>query len=153
MAQSFCTMYLYMYIYYSIIYYLYTYIDNTFIDVYLYLFIIMYKYIYMCVCVCMYVYSNSKRKNGINAVPVFCRLRDSFHSLTFSRNEVIRAWPNKPKNSSFCTQSLFGGVSPCLPRFHTLDRRKINWELPKTCNLKKTCREQSYPVGGFTYCF
>ena len=151
MAQSFCTMYLYMYIYYSIIYYLYTYIDNTFIDVYLYLFIIMYKYIYMCVC--MYVYSNSKRKNGINAVPVFCRLRDSFHSLTFSRNEVIRAWPNKPKNSSFCTQSLFGGVSPCLPRFHTLDRRKINWELPKTCNLKKACREQSYPVGGFTYCF
>ena len=151
MAQSFCTMYLYMYIYYSIIYYLYTYIDNTFIDVYLYLFIIMYKYIYICVC--MYVYSNSKRKNGINAVPVFCRLRDSFHSLTFSRNEVIRAWPNKPKNSSFCTQSLFGGVSPCLPRFHTLDRRKINWELPKTCNLKKTCREQSYPVGGFTYCF
>ena len=151
MAQSFCTMHLYMYIYYSIIYYLYTYIDNTFIDVYLYLFIIMYIYIY--VCVCMYVYSNSKRKNGTNAVPVFCRLRDSFHSLTFSRNEVIRAWPNKPKNSSFCTQSLFGGVSPCLPHFHTLDRRKINWELPKTCNLKKTCREQSYPVGGFTSCF
>ena len=65
MAQSFCTMYLYMYIYYSIIYYLYTYIDNTFIDVYLYLFIIMYKYIYICVCVCMYTATQRERMESM----------------------------------------------------------------------------------------
>ena len=65
MAQSFCTMYLYMYIYYSIIYYLYTYIDNTFIDVYLYLFIIMYKYIYIYVCVCMYTATQRERMESM----------------------------------------------------------------------------------------
>ena len=152
MAQSFCTMYLYMYIYYSIIYYLYTYIDNTFIDVYLYLFIIMYKYIYICVCVCMYTATQRERMESMLCQCFVACVIVFTHWLS-----AAMRWSELDQTNRRTLRSALSRSSvvcpPCLPRFHTLDRRKINWELPKTCNLKKTCREQSYPVGGFTYCF